>query len=243
MQGLIIEDSPLTASVVKEILRLDGYSVLVAHNGQEGLHQLEEVEEIDFVISDFEMPEMDGLSFLEKIRERVEWETLPFILLTSRADVSTVQKAAALGCKHFLVKPPDDIQLRKKIHDAIEDEGPVLLPKAIVVERFKLTSTTYEKILEAFVQEIKNSLHAIERVSSNGKFDDMNHAILNLQEGANILGATRLEKQFAKLPKGDTENESYQIKNRLPAFIREIKALHKVLSIRWHPQGKLAAHR
>ncbi len=243
MQGLIIEDSPLTANVVKEILRLDGYSVLLAQNGQEGLQHLEDVEDIDFVISDFEMPEMDGLSFLEKIRHRVEWETLPFILLTSRADVSTVQKAAALGCKHFLVKPPDDAQLRKKVHDAIEEEGPVLLHKAIVVERFKLTSTTYEKILEAFVQEIKKSIQVIERASSNGKLDAINNAILNLREGANILGATRLEKQFAKLPKQDTENEVYQIKNRLPAFVREIKALRKVLTIRWHPQGQLTTHR
>jgi CheY-like chemotaxis protein len=236
MQGLIIEDSPLTAKVIGEILKYDGYSILIAKNGQEGLQYLEDVDDIDFVISDIEMPEMDGLSFLQKIRLRVEWEDLPVILLTSWADASTVQKAATLGCNHFLVKPPDEVQIRRKVKDALEQEEPILLHRSLVIQQYGFNTALYEKLLGAFVREIETTIQAVEHALSNGEADTAGKAILGIQESARILGANRLEKQFTKLPKGDNSTESCQVINRQPAFLRELKALQKVLAIRWHPE-------
>ena len=229
MRGLIIEDSRLTARVVEEILKFDGHSVLLAENGKEGLQCLENMEDLDFVISDIEMPEMDGLSLLKKIRLRVEWEDLPFILLTGRADASNVQKAATLGCKHFLVKPPDQAQLRQKVQEVAGQEMSILLHKSIVLKRFNFSSAVYEKLLEDFAQEIENTIQLVENTLSKGKSDAGSKAILNLREGANILGANRLEKQFTKIPKGNKNEISRQVINRQPAFLREMKALRRVL--------------
>ena len=80
MLGLIVDDSALTSKVIEEISKSEGHAALIVENGREGLICLETVPDIDFVISDVEMPEMEGLSFLQEIRRRVEWEDLPFIL-------------------------------------------------------------------------------------------------------------------------------------------------------------------
>jgi len=229
MRGLIIEDSRLTARVIEEILKFDGHSVLLAENGKEGLQYLENMEDLDFVISDIEMPEMDGLSLLKKIRLRVEWEDLPFILLTGRADASNVQKAATLGCKHFLVKPPDQAQLRQKVQEAVGQEMPILLHKSIVLQQFNFSSSVYDKLVEDFAQEIQNTIELVENILSKEESDAVAKAILNLQEGANMLGANRLEKQFTKIPKGDKNEKLCQVINRQPAFLREMKALRRVL--------------
>ena len=85
MLALIVDDSPLTTKVIEAILQTAGHTAIAATNGREGLVCLESVPDIEFVISDVEMPEMDGLSFLEEIRRHVEWDDLPFILSTSRA--------------------------------------------------------------------------------------------------------------------------------------------------------------
>jgi len=246
MRGLIIEDSLLTARVVEEILKLDGHSVLIAKNGKEGLQCMENMEDIDFVISDIEMPEMDGLSFLKKIRLRVEWEDLPFILMTGRADASNVKKAAALGCKHFLVKPPDQAQFRQKVKEAVGPEMSILLHKSIVLKRFNFSTAVYEKLLEDFAQEIENTIQLVENALPKGKSDAASKAILNLREGANILGANRLEKQFTKLPKVDKNEKSRQVINRQPAFLREMKALRRVLMPEhrlWHGYKEDTVHR
>ena len=124
MLGLIVDDSALTSKVIEEILKSEGHAALIVENGREGLICLETVPDIDFVISDVEMPEMEGLSFLQEIRRRVEWEDLPFILSTSRADAATVQKVAALGCKHYVIKPPDEVLLLQKVRDAVGNEVP-----------------------------------------------------------------------------------------------------------------------
>lgn len=100
---LVVDDSLTTRSLVSGILQSSGYRVLAAADGQEGL-DLARSEGLAAIVSDLQMPILDGLGFLEKLRESADTASLPFVLLTSIDDVATFEKASALGADRCLGK-------------------------------------------------------------------------------------------------------------------------------------------
>lgn len=78
---LVVDDDPLYVEVVKDLLDLHQYRVLTALNGSEALHVLGH-QKVDVIISDIEMPLMNGITFHRKIAERADLHTIPFIFLT-----------------------------------------------------------------------------------------------------------------------------------------------------------------
>ncbi len=100
---LVVEDSEATRQMVEHLLRMEGYETLSAGNGQEALKVLER-ERPDLVLLDVMMPEMDGLTFLGRLRQLDQWRKLPVIMMTARFDAKTVGRAEELGAGDFLVK-------------------------------------------------------------------------------------------------------------------------------------------
>ncbi|MFZ5986438.1 MAG: hybrid sensor histidine kinase/response regulator [Bacillota bacterium] len=90
---LVAEDTPLFQRLEKDYLETAGFNVLMAPNGKEALQILQE-KEVDLVISDIQMPEMDGLELIKKIREDKKLRSLPVIAVTSMA--GDLQKKAGL---------------------------------------------------------------------------------------------------------------------------------------------------
>ena len=74
---------------------------------------------LDLIISDFNMPEMDGLGLLRAVRGHQAIRKLPFILLTGRGDRELVVKAAQAGVNNYLVKPFNDVVLRQKMEQVL----------------------------------------------------------------------------------------------------------------------------
>src|SRR6516162_5648946 len=103
---LIVDDSALIRSVVKIYLRGCPYEFLEASDGQRALAVLEQVK-VDLVIVDFNMPVMNGLVFLEKVRsaETTMVRTIPVIFLTGDTDPDLVERATGAGADAFLTKP------------------------------------------------------------------------------------------------------------------------------------------
>ncbi len=100
---LVVDDSVTTRTLVSGILTSQGYEVLLAQDGQEGL-ELSRTPGLALVVSDYQMPVMDGLEFLEQFRGDPLTAKMPFILLTSIDDVATFEKASALGADRCLGK-------------------------------------------------------------------------------------------------------------------------------------------
>jgi len=98
---LVVDDSPVVCELVSEILVSEGLEVEIARDGAEAL-TLIEGRTPDLVLSDVEMPIIDGFSLLEKIRQRKG--RLPFILLTTRGSAEDRRRAAALGANAYLIK-------------------------------------------------------------------------------------------------------------------------------------------
>lgn len=103
-QLLVVDDSLTTRSLVTGILQANGYRVLVASDGEEGLSLARTTEGLAGIVSDLQMPVLDGLGFLEQLRADPETAALPFVLLTSIDDVATFEKASGLGADRCLGK-------------------------------------------------------------------------------------------------------------------------------------------
>jgi len=113
---LIIDDDKLSLKIVKEILSKAGYKILEAENGEAGL-SLVRSEHPDLVVTDFQMPGIDGLEVLYEIRKLNI--VLPVILLTGFGDVVLTIKSIQLGAFDFLEKPIDPVQLKSIVQLAL----------------------------------------------------------------------------------------------------------------------------
>ena len=106
---LVVDDSEPAMLVLVKVLRELGYtSIVTKDDGQEALWFLKQDPEgksIGLVISDWHMPNMNGLDFLKEVRGRKETEGLPFILLTSDSDNAPVLDAVRAGASSFAAKP------------------------------------------------------------------------------------------------------------------------------------------
>ena len=105
---LVVDDNPLTARWVEGLMRRLGYEVVVAFNGEEAIHQLA-AQPVETVISDVEMPVMNGFDLLQFIRLR--WPELPVILMSATSTAERRETARIYGAKAFLEKPVNSDQL------------------------------------------------------------------------------------------------------------------------------------
>lgn len=106
---LIVDDSFTARTLQKSILEVHGYNVLVAIDGTEALSKLRS-EEIDLVISDIQMPRMDGLALLQEMKRDQRFSQLPVILVTSMDRTEDQERGLSLGADAYLVKQRFDHQ-------------------------------------------------------------------------------------------------------------------------------------
>jgi two-component system chemotaxis response regulator CheY len=104
---LIVDDSSTMRNVIKKILRLSGIQLgicLEASNGKEALELLES-NWVDLILSDINMPVMDGFGFLRALNERHSLDEVPVVLITTESDETRLQEALRLGAKGYIHKP------------------------------------------------------------------------------------------------------------------------------------------
>ena len=116
---LIVEDNYDLRSGLKDILTYEGFEVLTASNGLEGLQAMS-THRPDLIISDIGMPEMDGFAFFDAVRKRPDGITIPFIFLTARGDREDVFRGRSLGVEDYLVKPVSRDELVIAIHSRLQ---------------------------------------------------------------------------------------------------------------------------
>ncbi len=110
---LVVEDEQAILKILGIKLRVSGYSVITAHDGEEGLQLLDSARP-DVLLLDIILPGMDGLEVLEELRSR---SRLPVIVFSARPE--NAQEALRLGADNFLAKPFDVDELVKTIDEAL----------------------------------------------------------------------------------------------------------------------------
>ncbi len=113
---LIVDDSIAFRRVLERMLTQSGYQVVQCRNGKEALEKLKQLsEKFDLVISDIEMPRLDGFGLLAEIRALPQWRKLAVVMLTSRENDLYRRKAINLGATAYFTKPFRPEQLLKAI--------------------------------------------------------------------------------------------------------------------------------
>ncbi|MEA5576650.1 hybrid sensor histidine kinase/response regulator [Anabaena sp. UHCC 0451] len=102
---LIIDDAISVRQTIVMTLQKYGYQVFSAQNGVEAIEQLELHPEVEVIISDLEMPRMNGFELLSHIRQHPAWSKKPVVILTSRSSEKHRQLAQELGATAYLTKP------------------------------------------------------------------------------------------------------------------------------------------
>jgi len=112
---LVVDDQQTMRSLVRTGLQQLGFrTIYEAPDGEEGLRQML-ARPIQLVISDYNMPKLDGLGLLRAIRSHPPIQKTAFIMLTGRADKELVQRAVQFGVNNYLVKPFTVGTLKEKI--------------------------------------------------------------------------------------------------------------------------------
>jgi len=115
---LVVDDSLTVRRVTQRLLTREGFRVTVAKDGLDALEQLE-VERPAVMLTDIEMPRMDGFDLLRNVRHDARWQDLPVIMITSRIAQKHRDLAQQLGADHYLGKPYDEEQLIALIQENV----------------------------------------------------------------------------------------------------------------------------
>ncbi|MDX1763959.1 MAG: response regulator [bacterium] len=116
---LLVDDDKKSLAIVTDLLEYEGYEVFTAGNGREALDRLAE-REIDLVVTDYEMPVMNGFELLKSVNRG--YPELPVIVLTGqhREDVQTAISTLKEGAYDYILKPVDLGRLRKSVRTALD---------------------------------------------------------------------------------------------------------------------------
>jgi len=108
---LIVDDSSSLRTVVKMSLVRAGYEVLEAGDGKEALSVLDKAGKVNLIVSDVNMPHMDGITFVTQLKQNPRHKFTPVIMLTTEGQDAKKEQGRAAGAKAWIVKPFNPPQL------------------------------------------------------------------------------------------------------------------------------------
>lgn len=103
---LVVDDSLLVRKLIAFSLAVKGYEIISASDGMEALEILPR-ENIDLVITDLNMPNVDGFELIKTVRENDDLKTTPIIVLTNLSESNDIERALKYGANSYLIKPFD----------------------------------------------------------------------------------------------------------------------------------------
>ena len=115
---LTVDDSASTRAMVSHTLRCAGYEVVEAGDGVEGLERAAE-QHIDLVVTDQNMPRMDGLTLIKSLRRMPDYREAPILVLTSEPGEELKTRGRKAGATGWMVKPFDPQRLLTLVKEAI----------------------------------------------------------------------------------------------------------------------------
>jgi signal transduction histidine kinase/ligand-binding sensor domain-containing protein/DNA-binding response OmpR family regulator len=204
---LIVEDNVEIRNFIGEVLQ-DQFRIAEAENGLKGLEMIDR-ELPDLIISDVMMPEMDGITFLQKIKSKISTSHIPVILLTARTGLAYKKEGYDTGADDYLTKPFSSSLLKARIRNILQN-------RHVIHEKIKneyLTKTKEINLLPLDEQFLLNITTVVDKHLGNAELDaglislelGMSHSVvykkLKSLTGLNIVEFIRDYKlsQAAKL--------------------------------------------
>jgi two-component system chemotaxis response regulator CheY len=116
---LVVDDQQSMRGICKYILTQLGFTnIIEAKSGRDALGKLEK-QNVDLIISDWNMEDIDGLTLLRVVRKHPKTSGMPFIMATGRSDKEQVKEAISSGVNNYIIKPFDAATMKKRIEAVI----------------------------------------------------------------------------------------------------------------------------
>jgi two-component system chemotaxis response regulator CheY len=115
MRALIIDDTRISRLIVDGILKGIGVETHEASNGNEALKILQHEGPFDVVLLDWNMPEMNGLQFVTKVRKNKKYDRMKIIMLTVESHLKDMAEVLEAGANEYLIKPAREKALLEKL--------------------------------------------------------------------------------------------------------------------------------
>ncbi len=123
MRIMVIDDFSTMRRIVKNILKQLGYTEIEeAEDGEHALSKLRE-KPVQFIISDWNMPKMDGLELLKNVRNDSQLKEIPFLMVTAESEKENIMAAIGAGVSNYIVKPFTAEILKEKMDKVLEKHG------------------------------------------------------------------------------------------------------------------------
>jgi two-component system chemotaxis response regulator CheY len=119
---LVVDDSAAIRKILTRVLRQTGMAIQTIHeagDGQEALALMAQ-HRIDLVLSDINMPKMDGLQLLASLKASPQWQNIPVVMITTEGGETKVAEAVRLGAAGYVRKPFTADQIKEKLAGILE---------------------------------------------------------------------------------------------------------------------------
>lgn len=117
---LIVDDNPVNVSLLEQTLTMNGYSNVESTCNPTEVIPLYKKNKYELILLDLNMPVLNGFEVIEQLKNIIEEEYLPVIVITALNDQSTCHKSLAMGARDFITKPFDSIEVIHRIHNMLE---------------------------------------------------------------------------------------------------------------------------
>lgn len=118
MKILTVDDSSTMRRIIKNTLNRLGYADVI--EAEHGVDALAKMSGVELVLTDWNMPEMDGLTFVKALRSNPQYEAIPIIMVTTEAAKKEILEAIKSGVTDYIVKPFTPETLKEKITKVLE---------------------------------------------------------------------------------------------------------------------------
>jgi CheY-like chemotaxis protein len=227
MSILIVEDNSVNARLLALILNAQGYQTVVAGNGKEALAAVSETPDIQLIITDYLMPEMDGLEFIVKVRALPAFNNVPIIVASAQGDLETVKRVQGLQCEGFLVKPIDKRQLIKRVEQLLRSQSHVLLGKNKTMDRLDIGLAEYNDLVNAFAAQLAATIPIVVLEQGDSEepiSENLGRLLKELAESASMLGADKFVLLNSKYMERGLPARSH-----CPAMLKALQELERAL--------------
>lgn len=190
---LAVDDAPQNLEILRARLEANGYEVIVAADGEEGLARARDSEP-DLVLLDVMMPKLDGVAVLRKLKEDAALRFVPVVLVTAKSDMRDVVAGLEAGADDYLVKPFDQAALIARVRSLlrIKELHDLVLAQAAKLEEQAVELARHNRSLE---DKVAAQVAEIERMGKLRRFlpPQIAEALSSAADAEAVLSSHRRE--------------------------------------------------
>jgi two-component system chemotaxis response regulator CheY len=112
---MIVDDSKTIRNLLAFVVKSEGFKVTTAEDGLDGLEKLYSMDPVDLIVSDVNMPRMDGFTFIKTLREQEAYKDVPIIVLSTEGRENDIAMGMSAGANLYMVKPAEPAKMIRNI--------------------------------------------------------------------------------------------------------------------------------